>query len=139
MGNIWTIQRYTAKQHAIISQEKSVQSVRIQAAMAYGCQTWALTKRMEDRLKTTQRSMERAMLGITRRDRRTNEWIRQQSGVQDIIVRIKQLKWQWAGYIARTRDDRWTRKVTEWLPLDLKRKKARPKMRWKMISRNILG
>ena len=48
----------------------------IQAAMTYGCQTWAVTKRMQDRLKTTQRSMERAMIGITRRDRKTNEWVR---------------------------------------------------------------
>ena len=79
------------------------------------------------------------MLGITRRDRRTNEWIRQQSGVQDIISRIKQLKWQWAGHIARTRDDRRTRKVTEWLPLDLKRKKARPKMRWEDDIKKYIG
>jgi hypothetical protein len=67
---------------------------------------WAVTKRMQDRLKTTQRSMERAMIGITRRDRKTNEWVRQQTGVQDIIVRIKQLKWQWAGHVARMNDDR---------------------------------
>ena len=60
----------------------------IQAAMTYGWQTWAVTKRMQERLKTTQRSIERAMIGVTRRDRRTNEWVRQHTGVQDIIVRI---------------------------------------------------
>ena len=49
--------------------------------------------------------MERAMIGITRRDRRTNEWVRQQTGVHDINVRIKQLKWQWAGHVARINDD----------------------------------
>ena len=41
-------------------------------AMTYGSQTWALTKRMENRLEITQRSMERAMLGITKRDHTTN-------------------------------------------------------------------
>ena len=30
----------------------------IQAAMTYGCQTWVVTKSMQNRLKTTQRSME---------------------------------------------------------------------------------
>src|SRR5438477_12359502 len=64
----------------------------IQAAMTNGCQTWAVTKRMQDRLKTTQRSMERAIIGITRRDSKTNEWVRQQTGGEDIIVSIKQLK-----------------------------------------------
>ena len=97
--------------------------------MIYGCQTWAITKRMKDRLKTTQRSMERAIIGISKRDHRTNEWVRQQTGVQDIIVRIKQLKWQWAGHVARLSDNLWARIVTEWLPLSQKRKKARPRIR----------
>src|SRR5277367_4697255 len=78
----------------------------IEAAMTYGCQTWAVTKRMQDRLSTTQRSVERAMIGITKRDRQTNKWVRQQTGLQDIIGRIKQLKWQWAGHLARTSDNR---------------------------------
>src|SRR6202021_2735614 len=81
----------------------------IQPAMIYGCQTWAVTKRMQDRLKITQRSMERAMIGVTKRDHRTNEWVRQQTGVQDIIVRIKQLKWQGAGHEAGKMKNRWTR------------------------------
>ena len=96
--------------------------------MTYGCQTCALTKRMRDRLCTTQRSMEIAML--SRLDKQTNMWIRQKTGLQDIIVRIKQLKWQWAGHIARTTDNRWTRNITEWIPLEGKRKRARPKTRW---------
>ena len=122
-----------------LSLKRKVYNQCIQAAMTYGCQTWAVTKRMQDRLKTTQRSMERAMIGITRRDHRTNEWVRQQTGVQDIIVRIKQLKWQWAGHVARISDDRWTKTVTEWLPIDLKRKKARPKMRWEDDIKKYIG
>ena len=122
-----------------LSLKRKVYNQCIQAAMTYGCQTWAVTKRMQDRLKTTQRSMERAMIGITRRDHRTNEWVRQQTGVQDIIVRIKQLKWQWAGHVARINDDRWTRTVTEWLPIHLKRKKARPKMRWEDDIKKYIG
>ena len=122
-----------------LSLKRKVYNQCIQAAMTYGCQTWAVTKRMQDRLKTTQRSMERAMLGITRRDHRTNEWVRQQTGVQDIIVRIKQLKWQWAGHVARLNDNRWTRTVTEWLPIHLRRKKARPKMRWEDDIKKYIG
>jgi Reverse transcriptase (RNA-dependent DNA polymerase) len=119
--------------------KRKVYNQCIQPAMIYGCQTWAVTKRMQDRLKTTQRSMERAMIGVTKRDHRTNEWVRQQTGVQDIIVRIKQLKWQWAGHVARTIDNRWTRAVTEWLPLDQKRKKARPKVRWEDDIKKYIG
>jgi Reverse transcriptase (RNA-dependent DNA polymerase) len=127
------------KSNMPLSLKRKVYNQCIQAAMTYGCQTWAVTKRMQDRLRTTQRSMERAMLGITKRDHRTNEWVRQQTGVQDIIVRIKQLKWQWAGHVARLNSDRWTRTVTEWLPIHLKRKKARPKMRWEDDIKKYIG
>jgi hypothetical protein len=43
------------------------------------------------------------MLGITRKDNRTNEWVRHQTGVQHIFVRINQLKW--AEHVARLSGD----------------------------------
>ena len=65
--------RYVLKSNMPLSLKRKVYNQCIQAAMTYGCQTWAVTKRIQDRLRTTQRSMERAMLGITKRDHRTNE------------------------------------------------------------------
>ena len=38
-------------------------------AMTYRCETWKLTKRTEKLLRIAQRTMERAMLGITMRDK----------------------------------------------------------------------
>jgi len=37
--------------------------------MMYGCETWTLNAQTTQRLRVTQRAMERCMLGITRRDR----------------------------------------------------------------------
>ena len=108
-------------------------------AMTYGCQTWALTKRMEDRLRYTQRAMSRAMIGVTKRDHKTNEWVRLQTGLQSIVMRVKQVKWQWAGHVARINDNRWTKQVTEWIPIDKKRKRARPKTRWVDDITKFLG
>src|SRR5271167_3490088 len=92
-----------------LSLKRKVYNQCIQATMTYGCQTWAVTKRMQDRLHTTQRSIERAMIEITKRNRKTNTCVREQAGIQDIVVRIKQIKWQWAGHLARIRDNRWTK------------------------------
>jgi Reverse transcriptase (RNA-dependent DNA polymerase) len=119
--------------------KRKVYNQCVLTAMTYGSQTWAITKRMQERLRTTQRSMERVMVGTTRRDRKTNMWLRQQSGVQDIVCRIKQLKWQWAGHIARQIDNRWTKIVTEWIPLQGKRKQGRPTTRWEDDIRKFLG
>ena len=87
-------------------------------------------KGMQERLRTTQRIMDRVMLGITKRDRKTNVWVKKKTDIQNIITSIKALKWQWAGHIARQGDNRWTKIVTEWIPLGNKRKRARPKTRW---------
>ncbi|CAH2086304.1 unnamed protein product [Euphydryas editha] len=57
--------------------------------------------------------MERAMLGISLRDRIINDEIRRRTKVADITQRIYKLTWQWAGHIARRTDGRWNRKVLE--------------------------
>ena len=62
--------------------------------MMYGCETWTLNAQTIQRLRVTQRAMERCMLGITRRDRKTNEWIRAQTKVEDTIKTTKQMKWR---------------------------------------------
>jgi Reverse transcriptase (RNA-dependent DNA polymerase) len=119
--------------------KRKVYNQCVLAAMTYGSQTWAITKRMQERLRITQRSMERAMVGTTRRDRKTNVWLRQQTGVQDIVCKIKKLKWQWAGHIARIQDNRWTKLATEWIPLEGKRKQGRPAARWEDDIRKFQG
>ena len=82
-------------------------------AMMYGSETWAVTKKMEQKLKTTQHSMERTMLGISKWDRKTLHWIRNQTKVADIMQSIRRKKWKWAGHLARTSDNRWTKRITE--------------------------
>ncbi|CAH2105633.1 unnamed protein product [Euphydryas editha] len=65
--------------------------------------------------------MERAMLGISLRDRIRNDEIRRRTKVADIAQWICKLKWQWPGHIARRTDGQWSRKVLEWRPRTGKR------------------
>ena len=69
--------------------------------LTYGAETLTLTRTFENKLRGTQRAMERCMLGITFRDKVTNQWIRQQTKVVDVMEEIASLKWNWAGHIAR--------------------------------------
>ena len=55
---------------------------------------------MMDTLAVAQRKMKRIMLGITPRDRKRNTWIRQETGVIDIINVIRKAKHRWACQIA---------------------------------------
>ena len=50
----------------------------ILTVMTYGCETWSLSNTQLEKLVTTQRKMERIMIGVTLKDRKSTEWIRKQ-------------------------------------------------------------
>ncbi|CAH2238635.1 jg5381 [Pararge aegeria aegeria] len=69
--------------------------------MTYGSEKWLITMGLIRRLRVNQRAMERAMLGVSLRDRIKNVEIRGRTGVTEIAQRVAKLKWQWAGHIVR--------------------------------------
>ena len=71
----------------ICLKRKMMESI-IVPAMIYGCETWTLTVKQEIKLKTAQRSMERLMLGFTKKDRKRNNWIRNKTKIEDIVELI---------------------------------------------------
>jgi hypothetical protein len=75
-------------------------------------------------------ALERAMLGVSLRDRIRNQVIRQRTKVTDIAHRISMLLWQWAGHISRRTDNRRGKRVLEWRPRLGKRSVGRPQARW---------
>ena len=100
-------------------------------AMTYGAETWSLTKYAIKKLAAAQTNMERRMLNITYRDRKTNVWVRTQTKVTDVITTARRLKWSWAGHVSRLNDNRWTSRITHWRPYEGKRTRGRPAKRWR--------
>jgi len=107
--------------------------------MTYGSETWALNNAMEEKLSVNQCKMERIMLGITLRDRKRNTWIRQHTGIEDIVTTIRRNKHRWAGHVARLTDNRWTIRATEWAPRQWRRSRGRPRTRWRDDLTRQLG
>jgi hypothetical protein len=107
--------------------------------MLYGCETWTLTEKIIKKMRTSMRAMQRIMLGVTRRDRKTKIWIAKEAMVEDIGRLIIERKWNWAGHIARTKDNRWTKEIIDWYPRTLKRSRGRPTNRWDEEFRRICG
>uniref|UniRef100_A0A0N5C0B1 Reverse transcriptase domain-containing protein n=1 Tax=Strongyloides papillosus TaxID=174720 RepID=A0A0N5C0B1_STREA len=70
-------------------------------AMLYGCETWNLRKSDKEKLKVTQRAMEKRILGVTRRDEIHNKDLRKQTNFNDIVQSALINKLRWAGHIAR--------------------------------------
>ena len=111
--------------------KKKVYNTCVLPAMTYGAEVWTLTGKMANSLAVAQRKMERRIIGITYRDRKTNLWVRSQTNVEDILRSAKEKKWRWAGHVSRMRDNRWTIRMTEWTPRNGKRSRGRPNRRWR--------
>ena len=84
--------------------------------MTYGSETSTLTKKSVNKVRVTQRAMERSLLGITIRNRVPNEIILQRTRVTDAVERMACLKWSWAGHVARMSHKKWTKIIIEWRP-----------------------
>ncbi|MFH4973481.1 hypothetical protein AB6A40_000190 [Gnathostoma spinigerum] len=108
-------------------------------SMVYGSETWSLTKSEEHQLTVTERAMGRRMLKITKLNHVSNEAIRQQTRIVDVVLESIKSKLRWAGHVARTKDDRWTKKVNDWYPRIHKRPVGRPPRRWNDFMRAGLG
>uniref|UniRef100_A0A7E4VZ75 Reverse transcriptase domain-containing protein n=1 Tax=Panagrellus redivivus TaxID=6233 RepID=A0A7E4VZ75_PANRE len=99
-------------------------------AFLYAAETWALSKADKDRLEVAQRRMERAMLGITLRDKKTNDWIRRKTELKDVVNCAHERKCKFAEKLEQHNGDRWTTRLTNWTP-KTKRPVGRPPKRWK--------
>ena len=61
--------------------------------MTYAVETWALITQTKNKLAAAQTTMERSMLNVTYRDRKTNIWIREKTNVTDVIEQVRRQKW----------------------------------------------
>ena len=112
----YALHRDIFKSNLAICLKRQVYNSCVLPAMTYGAETWTLTKQAQNKLAAAQTKMERSMLNITYKDRKTNIWVREKKKVIDIISNVRKMKWSWAGHINRLKDDRWTTRVTTWRP-----------------------
>ena len=62
------------KSNLAIGLKRQVYNSCVLPAMTYGADTWTLTKQAQNKLAAAQTKMERSMLNITYKDRKTNIW-----------------------------------------------------------------
>ena len=79
------------------------------------------------------------MLNKTWKDCKTATWLREWTKLRDIVETVKQLKWNRAGHLARTEDNRWTTKVTKWTPLENKCNRGKQKLQWRDEIQKFIG
>lgn len=122
-----------------MEEKKKLWNMCVLPSLIYASETWIMDAKTIKRLRVTVRSMERAMTGISKRERKRKEYINKITGIKDIGKIIILRKWNWVGHIIRCKDNRWTKRMMEWWPIEKKRKRGRPKTRWDEEMRKICG
>ena len=97
--------------------------------MTYGYQTWSLNKQTTNREPLKEQWKEK-MLDHKLKDKIPCSEIRKRPKIIDITEYTLKQKWKWASHIERLKDNRWTKRCTEWQPRRGKRSRGRPRRRW---------
>ena len=109
--------------------KKKVYSSVMRPAMVYGLETVAVTKKQVKKMKVAELKMLRFAMGVTRKDKIKNEYIRDTVKVKRLGIKMREGRLRWYGHVMRRDQEYVERKVME-MELPGKRKRGRPKRRF---------
>ena len=96
--------------------------------MLYGAETWAMTAKMEDIMKSCDRRMLRYMAGVRWQDRVSSEEMAKRCGLKEIQDKMRQRRLQWFGHVRR--EEGGVLRVVDKMEVQGKRKIGRPNKTW---------
>jgi hypothetical protein len=106
--------------------------------LLYGCETWVLTERLKSKVQAAEMRVLRLIVGVTRRDRLTNNRIREILKLKPIVEQVEQAQLRWYGHVRRMNQQRDVRRIHDWHPHG-RRPRGRPRRRWSDGIGNIVS
>ena len=98
--------------------------------MMYGCESWTINKRDEDRIKAFEMKCIRKILRISWTEKKTNEWVLETAGVErSLLESIKRRKMSYFGHIMRKQGDCLEKEIMQGT-VPGTRARGRPRKRW---------
>ena len=106
-----------------------VYSLVIRPALVYGLETVAVTKKQVDEMEVAEMKMLRFAMGVTKKDKIRNEYIRSTVKVERLGMKMMEGRLRWYGHVMRRDQEYVGRKMME-MELPGKRRRGRPKRRF---------
>ena len=107
-----------------------IHQAMVRPAMTYGLEAATLKRSKEKKMDVAEMKMLRWMVGVTRRDRIRNEYIRGTLKVTKISQKIQKSRLRWYGHLRRrVGEDHVGREVMD-MEVQGNRRRRRPKRRW---------
>ena len=98
----------------------------------------AVTKKQVKEMEVTEMKMLRFAMGMTRKDKIKNEYIRSTVKVEQLRMKIREGRLRWYGHFMRRVQEYVGRKMME-MELPGKRKRGRPKRRFLDVVKEDMG
>ena len=109
--------------------------------MMYGLETVAVTKKQVEEMEVAEMKMFRFAMGVTRKDKIRNEYIRSTSGVHQELrlgMKMREGRLRWYGHVMKRDQEYVGRKMME-MKLPEKRRRGRPKKRFLDVIKEDMG
>ena len=101
----------------------------VRPAMVYGLETVEVTKKQVEEIKVAEIKMLRFAMGVTKKDKIRNEYIRGTVKVERLGMKMSEGQLKWYGHVMR-REQEYVRRRVMKIELPGKRKRGRPKRRF---------
>ncbi|KAK0135351.1 putative uncharacterized transposon-derived protein F52C9.6 [Merluccius polli] len=99
-------------------------------ALTYGHELWVMTERTRSRVQATEMSFLRRVAGLFLRDRVRSSVIREELGVDPLLLRVERSQMRWLGHLVRMPPGRLPGEVFRARPTG-RRPRGRPRTRWR--------
>ena len=103
------------------------------STLLYGAEVWPLTVTLSKKLEAAHYRWLRGILGITWRDKVTNEEVRKRTGHIFLEKVIRERTMRWVGYVTRMDEVRIPKQALHWKVAGFKRRPGRPRMNWRNV------
>ena len=115
-----------------------VYSSVMKPAMVYGLETVAVTKKQVEEMEVAEIKMLRFAMGVTRKDKIRNEYIRGTVKVEQSGMKLREGRLRWYGHVMKRDQEYVGRRVIK-IKLLIKRKRGRPKRRFLDVVKKDMG
>ena len=99
-------------------------------ALSYGHELWVVTERTRSRVQAAEMSFLRRVAGLSLRDRVRSSVIREELGVDPLLLRVEKSQMRWLGHLVRMPPGRLPGEVFRARPTG-RRPRGRPRTRWR--------
>jgi cysteinyl-tRNA synthetase len=97
--------------------------------LTFGSESWVMTERQKNRMQAIEMKSHRTTLGITKKDHKRNDDIREELRIESITTTIEKNQLKWYGCLIRMADARQVRRTWD-ARINPKRTRGRPPESW---------